>query len=367
MMNILTKKTIFLIILFAIISCTKPRIKPEYILSEYLDINLLEEKDHKACIDLKLNLDNINNINSNLYWHCRLSFSKFHLEVQPVFPKQFELNQKITDLITKISILISKNQETNITREINKIDESDHKKCIKFGYDANSFDQLKVEEYYQCRKNLIELNYSDPPFGNEEFKKYQNKTYNIGYVIDKRIKKSFEDNQKILNNNPECKNFRPSSDDFKKCISSISEFQQCIQESLVKFREIEASEKIVCQRQAYIRFNDEMIKDSDRTEKYIANRNKNGDRDNRNSFESIGINEKDFLGKTSKKIVEEEYISNISKINNDNNNIYSKYEISRLRKNFIINCINFIDKSIIEKKQDMLNNCKKLKFTSEKP
>ena len=110
-----------------------------------------------------------------------------------------------------------------------------------------------------------------------------------------------------------------------------------------------------------------MIKDSDRTEKYIANRNKNGDRDNRNSFESIGINEKDFLGKTSKKIVEEEYISNISKINNDNNNIYSKYEISRLRKNFIINCINFIDKSIIEKKQDMLNNCKKLKFTSEKP
>jgi hypothetical protein len=359
----LNKTIIFLFI--TIFSCAKPKIKPPYLLSEYPEINFLELKDHQACTSLKLNLDEANNLDSKLYWHCRLSFSKFHIEIQAVFPNQIEFNKKITDLITKISLIISKNQESNVSREINKIDENDHKKCIKLGYSPNSLDQFKIEEYYQCRKNLIELNYSEPPFSIEEYKNYQTKKYNIGFVIDKRIKKSFEENQNMLKANPECQNFRPYSDDFKKCIDSIEEYKQCLKNSLSKFREIEANEKIVCQRQAYIKYNDEMIRESERVDNYIKNRNNNADRDNKNNFESIGINEKDFVGKTTKKIIEEEYISKLNKINNTTNGIYSKQEISRLRKNFIINCVNFIDNKLVQKKLELNKNCESLKFTKK--
>jgi hypothetical protein len=357
---------IIILIICLVFSCSKPTVKPQYLMSEYPEINQLEQQDHVACENLKLNLNQSSNLNNNLYWHCRLSFSKFHLEIKPVFPKQIELNKKITDLITKISLLISKNQQTSIENEINKIDESDHKKCIKFGYDPQSQDQLKVEEYYQCRKNLIELYYSDPPFGNEEYRNYQINSYNIGFVIDKRIKQSFEENKKLLSAHPECQNFRPNSENFKKCVASLSAFQICLKDSLTKFREIEASEKIVCQRQAYIRYNDEMIKENERTENYIKNRNLNADRDNRNNFESIGIKEQDFMAKDKKKNLEEEYVSKLNKINNTNNNIYSKYEISRLRKNFIINCINFIDNKLSIKKQELTNSCNNIKFISEK-
>jgi len=353
-------KTLTILLCVFTLSCANK--KRPYLISDFPDINSLEEVDHQSCVKLKLNFDKDNNIDSKLYWHCRLSFSKFHLEVYPVLPRQIEFNQKISDLVTQISLIISKNQDSNIAKEINKLEESDHKKCLRLGYDNQSKDQVKVEEYYQCRKNLIELNFTEPPFSNNQYQKYHNKSYDIAFVIDKRIKKSFDDNQKKLAENPECSNFKPSSDDFNKCLDSLINFQKCLSDSNKKVKETEAKEKIICQKQAYIRFSDEMIKDDDRIDNKIKNRNLNSDRDNRNNFESIGINEDDFLGKAEKEKVVQENMNKISKIDNSTRGIYSKQEISKLRKNFIISCMSSVNIRNEIDKTNYAKNCEKLKY-----
>ncbi|NCA29069.1 MAG: hypothetical protein EBS92_07380, partial [Proteobacteria bacterium] len=260
-------------------------------------------------------------------------------------------------------LIISKNQENNIVKEVNKLEEIDHKKCLKLGYDNQSKDQIKVEEYYQCRKNLIELNFAEPPFSNNQYQKYHNKSYDIAFVIDKRIKKSFDENQKKIAENPECTSFKPSSDDFKKCSDSVMNFQKCLNDSNKKITETEAKEKIICQKQAYLRFNDEMIKEEDRVDNKIKNRNLNSDRDNRNNFESFGINENDFLGKAEKEKVAQENIKKISKIDNSTRGIYSKQEISWLRKKFIVSCMTTINSKNEIDKKNFIKDCEKLKYT----
>lgn len=299
MFNHQLKFRIFLILILflTVFACTK-KIRPLYLISENSNINKYEDFDHQACLDLKLNFDNNSNINSKLYWHCRLSFSKFHLQNNPILPRQIEFNSQISDLIAKISLKISTNQESFILQQINKIDDLDNKKCLKMGYLPDHKNQIKLEQYYQCRKNLIELYYSELPFNNPQYQQYQDKTYDIAFVIDKKIKQSIDDKNSKITNNPKCSNFHVDSDDFLKCIQSIKDYEKCQIDASIKIKELDSDNKIKCQKQAYIRFNDEMIKSKERDELEIMVRNLKSDRDNRNNFESIGINENDFVGKS---------------------------------------------------------------------
>jgi hypothetical protein len=261
------------------------------------------------------------------------------------------------------------------------MDEKDHRQCIKMGYYPDAKDQAKIEEYYLCRKNLIELNYSELSFGNQKYAEYQNKSYNIAFVIDKRIKESIKQNQEKLEKYPQCSNFKTYSDEFAKCIKSLDLFQVCIEESRAKILEKEGSQKIICQKQAYIRFNDDMIKDDERVDLEIINRNKNSDKQNQQNFESIGINEKDFIGqpkeKKKKKEVksEEEQLDerikewdvqsrNKDRTQNNNLNIYSKQEISKLRRDFISSCIKIIDNDLLVYKKEVLEKCDKIKYVN---
>lgn len=353
-------KTTIILIICIIFSCAK--IRQPYIISNLPEIQNLEETDHQSCINLKLNFDKANNIDSKLYWHCRISFAKFHLEINPKFPWQIDFNKKISDLIANISIKISRSQETSIEREIIKIDESDHKKCLRLGYDPESKDQSLIEDYYLCRKNIIELDYSEPPYSNNQYSKYQNKSYDINYVIDKRIKDSIKNAHDTIEKYPECSMYRVTSIDFEKCVNGINDFKKCIKEAGNKINDKESAEKVICQRQAYIRFSDEMIKDEDRVDIEIRNRNLNADRENKNSFSSLGINEKDFLGKNKKATIENLDLQKKSKKQNDTNNIYSKQEISKLRKNFITNCLKIIDEGIEKYEKELNQQCEKLKY-----
>jgi len=152
-------------------------------------------------------------------------------------------------------------------------------------------------------------------------------------------------------------------------------FKNCIIETNSKIIEREASEKIICQKQAYIRYNDEMIKDDERADLEIINRNKNSDKQNKQNFESNGINEKDFIGKTKnenkpekkqtleEKIKEwEEASKERNKIQNDSKNIYTKHEISRLRREFIYSCVKIIDNDLMALKKDLNKKCEQIKF-----
>jgi hypothetical protein len=353
-------------IFFIISACSKKR--PHYYVSEIPNINKFEEYDHKACIDLKLNFDNQENIESKLYWNCRLSFSKFHLETNPILPRQIEFNTQLSDLIAKISLKVSRNQQNFLQQEIEKIDRLDHFKCLSMGYNLDDKNQIKIEEYYLCRKNLIELNYSEPPFGNEEYAKYQNKSYNISYIIDKKISDSMKRNLEKIEKNPDCKKYHPDSIDFEKCVRSIEDYKKCLNDGNIIIKTKENNFNVTCQKQAYHRFSDDMIKKNERNDLEILNRNLNSDSQNKNSFESIGINEKDFKGK-SKEIIEKEkqeinpiFLNDPKAVNNSFSDIYSKEEISRLRKKFILNCTSLLNREIRLDKEALSEKCEKIKY-----
>jgi len=353
------KNLIIFLFLTIFFSCTK--IVPQYYISQFPEIQQFEEFDHQACQNLKLNFDATNNLESKNYWRCRLTFAKYHLEINPVFPNQIDQNSKISELIAKISLKISRSQESFLQNEINKIDKNDHLKCEKMGYKIDPNDQLKTEEYYLCRKNLIELFYTEAPFGNAELLKFQDKNYDINYVVSKKIREAIEMNQKILETNPQCSSFKPRTPEFAKCLDNFKKYNQCLLDNNLEVRKQESDQKIICQKQAYIRYSDEMIIEDERTDNAITIRNQNSDRDNRYSFGSMGINEDDFLAKNEKEEKKQEIIKKLSDIQNHKNNIYSKQEISRLRRSFIANCVKLINKDLDEMRSNLNKNCDKIK------
>jgi len=353
------KNLIILLFLTIFPSCTK--IVPQYYISEFPEIQQFEEFDHQSCQNLKLNFDAKNNLESKNYWRCRQTFAKFHLEINPVFPNQIDQNSKISELIAKISLKISRSQESFLQNEINKIDENDNLKCEKMGYKIDPNDQLKTEEYYLCRKNLIELFYAEPPFGNAELLKFQDKNYDINYVVTKKIREAMQINQKILEDNPQCAEIKPRGMEFAKCLEDFKKYNQCLSKNNLELRRLESDQKIICQKQAYIRFSDEMIVDRERTDSAISMRNQNSDRDNKYSFGSMGIDEDDFLAKNEKEEKKKVVIKKLSDIQNHKNNIYTKQEISRLRRGFISNCIKIINKDLNERGSDLNKKCEKIK------
>ncbi|NCA28794.1 MAG: hypothetical protein EBS92_05950, partial [Proteobacteria bacterium] len=61
-------KTLTILLCVFMLSCANK--KRPYLISNFSDINSLEEVDHQTCVKLKLNFDKNNNIDSKLYWHC---------------------------------------------------------------------------------------------------------------------------------------------------------------------------------------------------------------------------------------------------------------------------------------------------------
>ena len=168
-------------------------------------------------------------------------------------------------------------------------------------------------------------------------------------------------NQKILEANPQCSNFKPRTPEFAKCLDDFKKYNQCLIDNNLEVRKQESNQKIICQKQAYIRFSDEMIIESERVDNAISIRNQNSDRDNRYSFGSMGIDEDDFLAKNLKEEKKKEIIKKLSDIQNHKNNIYSKQEISRLRRSFISNCVKIINKDLDEMRLNLNKNCDKIK------
>ena len=121
-----------------------------------------------------------------------------------------------------------------------------------------------------------------------------------------------------------------------------------------------------------------MIKNDERVDLEIINRNKNSDKQNKHNFESNGINEKDFIGKVPKKKDEkilseqdalearikkwEEEKRQRNEIQNNSNNIYSKHEIARLRREFISSCLKIIDADLSIYKKNIYEKCEKIKY-----
>ncbi len=358
--------TKILILVFCLgFSCThekKPDVNP-HILSNIPHIKAFEEQDHNFCSDLKINFDKSIDLQSSLYWRCRLSLAKQRIRTDNA-PDSKNLNLEISDLVTKISLKLADTPESILINENNKMDDRDHQKCLKMGYQIYTEDQAKIDDYFACRRALI-LDYKlIPPFGNLQYLEYPNHSYNVGFVVDRYLEKSSERLNAAKEQYPTCIKFHLDSNNYKNCTAAQDRSRQCFSEISKKKFLKEMEEKVLCQKMAYVKFPNSMLKEDDQKKADIERITNNSDFYNNNSFSAIGVEGKDFasLAKNKKdeeenKKTEEELINKKNKEINSKAKLYEKFELTRLRQKYIFLCQKEADSKILKYIYELEDSC----------
>ena len=348
--------TIFTIFFCIIASCSKVAILDPFLISHLPHVHLLEKQDHQFCASLKINFDNRNDLNSDLYWRCRLSLAKNRLSNDNSSPRAVQHNLEISDLVAKISLKLADTPGSILTRENKKMDERHHKTCIATGYEIATRDQAKIDDYFACRRALIEEQQLFPPFGNLDYLKYRNYSYDIGFVIDNRVDQDIKEYKKAKKEYPTCTKFNLHDINFQSCTKAQDASRICFTKiAQQKFRK-EWQEKIICQKKAYIRFPDAFLKeDAEKKAKLESIKKRSQGYSNR--LESLGLNSDQFTAEIDVKKEEDD----IKKLDlNNKNALYDKFELTRLRREYIFNCQKQSDKKIEEYLQNLEKNCQNL-------
>lgn len=321
-------------ILALLIGCAT--IKDPYLLSNILAIRELEKQDHKLCTALKLNFDGKDNFLSRAYWRCRLSFAKYRLSPSVTDnEEQSNYDLEISDLVTKISLKLSSTPEAVIIRENKKMDEYDHKKCLAMGFELETEDLTKIEDYFSCRKVLLDEEQLLPPYGNMDYLSYQNRSYGVGFVIDQRVQKAISHYNELKEKYPTCVDFGVNSLNFKRCSLAQDKARQCVAEIPHKKFRFEGDEKVTCQKRAYLRFGDELVKKDDQKNLDIQRASRNSDYYNNQNFAAIGVDQEDFVEKKKKKDSGDK--KSAAEVNSKKG-LYEKFELTKLRQKFVAAC-----------------------------
>jgi hypothetical protein len=344
----------YLNFLFFVFSCQKTESKKNpFLLSHLPQVQLQEKQDHNFCASLKLNFDESNNLNNQAYWHCRLSMAKNHLNTDDFLPQIQQNNAEISDLITKISLKVSQISESILSHENNKMDERQHKKCLDLGYIFATDDQAKIDEYFACRKVLIDDQLSVPAFGNLEYLDYPNNSYNLGFVVDKRIDAEIKNYDEKKSKYPACIKFNLNDINFKNCAAAQDKSQVCFGEIDKKKFHKEWEEKILCQKQSYTKFGDELLKKDDAKKAELERTKVNSNFYNNNSFAALRLDESQFSSDKKNNLETEKIKKNI----NSKENLYSKFELTRLRKQYISSCQKEADLRVKKYVNELEKNC----------
>lgn len=337
--------------------------KSPYILSNSADIQELEEQDHKFCDSLDLDSGSSNKgSRGNLYWHCRLSMAKYKLHSTDYSPSATSFNSKITQLIAKISLNLSGTNESAFTKENKKLDARQHAKCVEMGFDFDMNDRSKTDQYLLCRKRLIDDQDLDPPYGNSDYLKYPNRSYNLDFVIDNRIDQSSKKRQEAEKNYPTCVKFFPKESNFKKCTEAQDQSKRCFAELEGKKLKKEAEQKTLCQKQSYIRFPDSFLKDVDQKRQDIERAKINADLYNNNTFSALGIIDDDVELFESDETADAEEDAREAKKQQEKNinskrGLYSRYELTKLRQRYIIACQQNADTDLAKYAESLKKTC----------
>lgn len=362
------KKILIIYLIIITATCSKKIAQPSpFILSNNPLTIKIEEQNHRFCLALKAEFsNNYDTLNARDYWQCRLSLTRNHIagNYNEEINKDI-INPAFNRLLSEIEVKLGNIPETRLTRENKKIDNLHHNQCIDFGYEVETTNQIKIDKYFFCRKILMEKGKLVPPFGNKEYEKYPNKTYDLKFIIDNRIDKNIKKFQDAKKKYPTCIKYHLESIDFKNCTKSEDNSRQCYNKiPLQKFQK-EADEKIICQKKSYLRFPDEFLKEDLEEELEKRKRNKNTDFYNQHNFDSLGIDENLFYGniddalknqeqELSKKLLSDSEI-------NSKKGLYTRFELTKLRQKFISSCV-FEAEEQIKKYVARLNfECEELK------
>lgn len=352
------KLTLLIILIFLSFSCSSnfKKDKDFYIISNDTAIIKFEQSDHRFCNSLNLSVTNKKSEKNELYWRCRLSLTKHRLKTDITQKESIDHNIKIGKIITQISLKLSKTPKMLLENANADLDKYEHEKCQLMGYNLDTDNQEKIDEYFLCRKILIEDRISFPAFHQSDFLDYQNDHYNLGYTIDKRLDSSINEYNRAKNKYPNCIIHKISSQDFTNCSAAYDASRRCFLEIDSKKFNREAQKKITCQRQAAIRFPDKFINQDN-----INNRNIKAKSDyyNNNDFSSLGIDDvtKFYDTKKSDKSDKVEHNSLIG----SKNQLYSKFEIIKLREKYIKSCQVNADIEIVDYVTQLRNACEALK------
>lgn len=357
-------------IIFAVIFCTSfacsQAPKDPFVLSHIPHIQVLEKQDHGFCSSLKIGFDNSDDYKSGLYWRCRLSLTKYRLYTDNSTAENERHNLEISDLITKISLKLADTPEAILTRENKKMDERQHQRCLAMGFTIATEDQAKIEDYFVCRKTLIEEQQLVPPFGNTDYLEYPNRSYNIGFAIDQRADKDLKSYFAAKDSYPTCVKFNLNNVNFKNCTAAQDKMRQCFGKiEKQKFKK-EYDEKIVCQQQSYIKFPNELLKVDDAAQAEIDRMNTNSDYYNKYSLASLGLDSSEFASqvepadpKEKEKLAKEKKAENAKKINSKAG-LYTKYELTKLRQKYIFLCQKEADGRIAKYVDELNKNCSEM-------
>ncbi len=353
----------FCAVFCAVFSCAKKTKREFYILSNIPEIQEQERQDHQFCNSLDLNSGSSNKtFSADLYWRCRLSSAKSRLKSNISSPQSLRYNANLSDLITKISLHLSEANESVFIKENKKIDKRDHTRCVSYGFDFDVSDRLKTDEYLLCRKRLIDEDQLDPPYGNEVYLQYPNRSYNLSFVLDHRIDSDNKKYAEAQKNYPSCMLFFQNEENFKECTRAQDQSRQCFAEVDSKKFKKESEKKTICQKQAYVKFPDSLLKESDQKKDDLAKTKTNADVYNQNNFAALGIidhavdlfeSEDAIKAKNSSKEKQKKREQNI----NSKKGLYNRYDLTRLRQKYIFACQQNADSEINKYVEGLKKEC----------
>lgn len=328
-----------------------------FILSDVSSIQRSELSDHHVCSALHHSMDNFTTINSAIYWRCRLAITKTKLSPTNTSSSDLEHNLKIGDLIRRIYLKLQETPEEAMLYSNKKMDDRQHKKCLKMGFELDTNDQIKVDNYFSCRKILIEEQQMIPPFGNADYVPYLNHSYNLSYVVNRRLDNENKKHEEHKKKYPDCLKFNAYSADFKNCKEAMDRSRQCYSDIAKKRADKELNERLNCQRRAYIEFTDDMMREEDRRSWEIEKENAKADYDNKLNFIGIGIQDLSQFGVSNEK---PEKIQKEPKLKNSKEGLYTKVELATLRRKYVMSCNKDADKKILDYLMNLNVDCKKL-------
>ncbi len=338
--------------------------KSSYILSTIPKIRSLEKVDHDFCNSLNINYGNKNSKQSQKYWRCRLSAAKFRFKTEISTPEDQNHNQSINDLASKISAKLALSPESLLENASIEIENIEHRQCLKMGFDLSTDNQVKVDEYFACRKILIEERFAIPPFRKADYLKYKHGKYNTSFAIDQAIDKKIEQFKKAQEQYPECVKYKIASEEFKNCTIAYDNMDKCLLGINKKKFHKEVENKITCQRQAFLRFPNEMSKDVEDNESRLKKINSRSDYYNKNDFIALGIGDiSQFNSETEQKDKEiqnsdsQQIESTKQGLINSNKNLYARFELTKLREHYINICQKNTDSKIKKYQQSLKDRC----------
>ena len=347
-------------------SCAKINYEP-YLISQNPQIKRIERGDHDVCLSLKLNFDSVDINQSKLYWRCRLIFAKYRLNPRGSYQEKNQISDEISNLVAQISLKLANDSMQNLFTQNKKLDNFHHNRCLKLGYDVETDDQNKIEEYFTCRKVLIDEYFLSAPYGNQDYLKYKNETYDIGFAIDQLVNRNIKKKQELTEKYPKCFKHLIYSQNFKNCSKAVDDNKICLEKIKEKIFKKDSQEKITCQRKAYQVYGDELLQDFDERQKEIAKDNFRADSINRNNLEALGLKAKMFAVESKEKATEINSLEEDKKIQkqqrqkiNSRNNLYNKSELTHLRRKFISLCQIEINQQIYQYQNELKEQCDKL-------